>query len=255
MMVVRGILALAQRELKRFYRQRGRVAGTLGTPLVLWGLLGAGFGDSFQAGDEPGGGYLRYFFPGVVVLQVLFTAVFANIGIIEDRREGFLQGVLVSPMPRWGIAVGQILGGGLVALMQALLMLVALPLLGVTVSWQLAAGLAGVCALLAIGFNALGCMAAWSMTSSQGFHAFMNLVLVPLWLLSGAVFPASGAPAWLQAVMLINPLTYGVNALRELMSPAAVDGSALAMNLGATAVFTAVVVVLACWRVGRTTGR
>ncbi len=249
----RGILTLAQRELKRFYRQRGRVTGTLGTPLVLWVLLGAGFGKTFQVAEAASGGYLSYFFPGVVVLQVLFTAVFANIAIIEDRREGFLQSVLVAPVPRWGIVLGQVVGGSAIALLQAALMLCLLPWLGIKVSWQTLAGLATVCALLAVGFNSLGCAVAWWMNSSQGFHAFMNLVLIPLWMLSGAVFPASGAPEWLQWIMTLNPLSYGVTALRQLMGqPWAAGGlgaGVLAVNIGVTAAFAVIALLLAWWRV------
>src|SRR3954463_3636063 len=117
--------SLAKRELVRFLRQRHRVIGALATPIVFWLLIGGGMGRSFQ-----GGNYLQFFFPGTVILILLFTAIFATISIIEDRREGFLQSVLVAPVPRWAMVLGKIVGGSLIALVQGLLFLV----LGLTLS-------------------------------------------------------------------------------------------------------------------------
>src|SRR5687767_2816789 len=124
-------LSLARRELVRFLRQRHRVMGALATPVVFWLLIGGGMGRSFSAGGPGGSNYLQYFFPGTVVMILLFTAIFSTISIIEDRREGFLQSVLVAPVPRMAIVLGKVLGGTVLAFGQGLLFLLLAPLVGV----------------------------------------------------------------------------------------------------------------------------
>ena len=209
-----GAMTLWQRELVRFFRQRSRIVGALGSPLVFWLLLGSGVGRSFSLPSPEGTmNYMEYFFPGTVVLILLFTAIFATISIIEDRREGFLQSVLVAPIPRTTIVLGKVAGSTTLALIQGTLFLILAPLvIGVSPSAVLITLV--ILGLVAFGLTALGYVIAWSLDSTQGFHAIMNLFLIPLWLLSGAVFPASGAPGWLQWVMGVNPLTYGVAAVR-----------------------------------------
>lgn len=221
-----ALLTLVERELVRFYRQRSRVVGALVTPLLFWLLLGAGIGTSFREsgleGLGAGGGasnYLDYFFPGTLVMIVLFTAIFSTISVIEDRREGFLQGVLVAPVSRLTVAGGKILGGSLLALFQAALFLCLAPLAGHTLGPENVPAVLGVLALLAIGLTGLGFVIAWLMESTQGFHAIMNLFLLPLWLLSGAAFPASGAHPLLQGVMTVNPVSYGVAGVRQALLP------------------------------------
>jgi ABC-2 type transport system permease protein len=203
------------RDVIRFRRQRGRVAGALGTPLVFWALLGSGFGRSFHASNPRlSGGYLEYFFPGTLALIVLFTAIFSAISIIEDRQEGFLQGVLVAPVPRASIVLGKIFAGTTLAVVQAALFLLLAPLAHISISPSGLPGILLMLALIGFGLTGLGFVIAWIFDSTQGFHAVINLLLMPMWILSGAVFPASGAAGWLAALMAINPLTYGVSALQ-----------------------------------------
>jgi ABC-2 type transport system permease protein len=210
-------LTLWQREVVRFLRQRSRVVGALGSPIVFWALIGMGLGSSFRpAGSTQTIGYLEYFYPGTLVLILLFTSIFSTISIIEDRREGFLQGVLVSPAPRYSIVLGKILGGTTLAWLQGLLFLLLAPVSGIHLGLPALVGLNLIIFLVAFGLTGLGFLIAWSMESTQGFHAIMNLFLIPMWLLSGALFPASGAPGWLQWVMRLNPLTYGVAAVRSM---------------------------------------
>jgi ABC-2 type transport system permease protein len=209
-------LTLWQREMVRFFRQRDRVVGALATPIVFWLLLGLGLGKSFKAVNAPEGhGYLEYFYAGTLVMILLFTAIFSTISVIEDRREGFLQGVLVAPVGRLAIVLGKILGGTGLAFVQGLVFLALAPVLGLHVSAASFGWLVLVMFLVSFALTGLGFVIAWQMESTQGFHAIMNLFLIPLWLLSGAVFPSTGAPVWLGWVMKINPLTYGVTALRE----------------------------------------
>ena len=212
--------ALWRRDIVRFYRQRSRIVGALGTPLVFWLLLGSGLGSSFRVGDSeaPVGGYLEYFYPGTLALILLFTAIFSTISVIEDRHEGFLQGVLVAPVPRTAIVLGKLLGGTTLALLQAALFLLLAPLANTTISAGLLPMLILVLAVLGFALTGLGFMLAWILDSTQGFHAIMNVVLIPMWLLSGAVFPPDGASGWIRAVMLVNPMTYGVSAIRGVLS-------------------------------------
>ena len=208
-----GASVMWRREMKRFFRQRSRIVGALGTPLIFWLLIGAGVGNSFNARTTVGDmGYMEYFFPGTVLLVLLFTSIFSTISIIEDRKEGFLQAVLVAPIPRSAFVFGKLMGGTSLAVIQGVMFMLLAPFVGISIGAIPAA--LGMLALVSFGLTALGYIIAWKMDSTQGFHAIMNLFLIPMWLLSGSVFPASGAPSWLKAVIFVNPVTYGLAAVR-----------------------------------------
>ncbi len=212
------VFALWRREMVRFVRQRSRLTGALVQPLVFWLLLGGGLNASFRpAGAAAGTNYVAYFYPGTIALVLLFTAIFATISTVEDRREGFLQGVLVAPVPRWSIVLGQALGGTTLAVVQGVLCLLIAPLVGISLTPLSVAATTVVMTIVALALTSLGLIIAWRMESTQGFHAIMNLILIPIWLLSGAFFPATGAPAPLRLLMTINPLTYGMAALRRCL--------------------------------------
>ena len=216
--VVLGAGTLWLREITRFRRQRSRVIGSFLQPLVFWLLLGAGLKASFRpAGMSPGLNYFQYLYPGFIVLVLLFTAIFATISTVEDRREGFLQGVLVAPISRPVIVLGQALGGTTLAWIPSCIFLVLAPLAGITLSVISVVGAAAMMAIIAFSLTCIGLVIAWRIESTQGFHAIMNLILIPIWLLSGAFWPQSGAPAVLSWLMWVNPLTYGVAALRETL--------------------------------------
>lgn len=161
--------------------------------------------------------YLEYFFPGTLLLIMLFTAIFSTISIIEDRKEGFLQSVMVAPISSAGIALGKILGGTTLAVIQAIIFLAFAPLIGFQFSILEFFSLVVLLFIIAFGLTGLGFLIAWRMESTQGFHAIMNLFLIPLWLLSGSLFPMEGAPGWLQGPMSINPLAYSVSATRLML--------------------------------------
>jgi ABC-2 type transport system permease protein len=199
------MLTLAERELVRFFR----VFGALGQPIIFWLLFSEGLR----------GNQLDYahFFPGTLVMILLFTAIFATITIIEDRNEGFLQSVLVSPAPRWAMVLGKVLGGAAIAMIQGIIFLVLGAVALRFASSPLEVALAVVLmALIAVALTALGFTIAWRMESTHGFHAIMSVFLLPMWLLSGAFFPAtgSGVLAW---IIRLNPLTYGVAGLRHYL--------------------------------------
>ena len=205
---------LCQREIVRFYRQRSRVVGAILPPVIFWFLIGSGLGGSFRR-SQGGMNYLQYFFPGTVVMIVLFTAIFSTISIIEDRKEGFLQSVLVAPVPRASIALGKILGGAVLAFLQGLVFVVLAPALGASFRLVPVLFVLGILFAVSFGLTGLGFLIAWQMESTQGFHAIMNLFLMPMWFMSGALFPMESAPSWLKCVMVIDPLTYAVSALRH----------------------------------------
>ncbi|NQV27760.1 MAG: ABC transporter permease [Rhodopirellula sp.] len=222
-----AVWTLSHREITRFLRQRSRLVGALATPVMFWVLFGAGLHDSFQTPEWMSGtmSYRAYFLPGITALILMFTAIFSAMSIIEDRHEGFLQGVLVSPVSRSSLVLGKVAGGVVMAVVQALMF--------VGLGWLMGrVGLAddlvfemGVMqlalltlfmAVVAFGLTSLGFMLAWKLDSIQGFHAIMNVFLMPMWLLSGAFFPASqtGALSW---IMKLNPLSYGVAGIRRLL--------------------------------------
>jgi ABC-2 type transport system permease protein len=244
------VFSLAGRELVRFFRQRNRVFGALGQPIIFWLL--------FSEGLTPSGLDYAHFFPGVLVMILLFTAIFATVSIIEDRREGFLQGVLVSPVPRWAMVLGKVLGGTAIAMLQGVLFL--------ALGWWLVDAVAptpvellsAVAFMFAVSLSltGLGFVLAWRMDSVQGYHAVMSLLLFPMWLLSGAFFPGGG-DGWLAWVVRLNPLTYGVAGMRHYL-----ESTAEAANLPSigvcwlvTLAFAAAMMVASTWIANtRTTG-
>lgn len=218
---------LCWREIVRFFRQRNRVIGAVGQPLLFWLLFGAGLHQTFAlpgAAAGAGQSFQEYYFPGTLVLILLFTAIFSSISIIEDRREGFLQSVLVAPIPRWSMVLGKILGGSLIALVQGLIFLILALTIQVTMSLSTFLALTALLLVGAVALTALGFAIAWRMDSTQGFHAIMSLVLMPMWLLSGSFFPVpvvTSKATWLEVGMhwgmRLNPLTYLVAGVRRLV--------------------------------------
>ncbi len=209
---------LWRRELQRFLRQPSRVFGAVSMPLILWVLIGTGLSSSFKLPGAPDDlTYLEYFFPGTVVLLVLFAAIFSTFSLIEDRHEGFLQGVLVAPVSRFSIVVGKVFGGATLAWIQGILILILAPLADIPLSPTSALAALGVLGLLAVALTGMGFAFAWKIDSTQGYHAVMNVVLIPMWFLSGAFFPLTGSPVWLEWAMRVNPLTYGTAAFRRAL--------------------------------------
>jgi ABC-2 type transport system permease protein len=196
---------LWQRELVRFWRQKSRVLGVVASPLVFWLLMGYGSND------------LARFYAGALVLTVMFSAIFSTISIIEDRREGFLLSMLVSPAPRTSMVLGKILGAATLAWIQGLIFLAFAPLAGVRVGIVPVILTAGAIFLVSFTLTGLGFVIAWKMDSTSGFHAIMNLLLVPMWMVSGSLFPMATAQGVIRAIMWANPLTYSISLLNGLL--------------------------------------
>jgi len=244
------------RELVRFYRQRSRVAAAIGTPLVFWLLIGSGFGDSFRATGPIASApvtSLEYFFPGTILLVVMFTSIFSTMSVIEDRREGFLLSVLVAPISRAALVGGMILGGATLSLLQGLPFICLAPLVGIPMGVREAVEATLVLGVISCAMTALGFYFAWRLDSVQGFHGIMNLVMLPMWLLSGALFPSSGSHPWVGWIMRLNPLGYGLSALRQaLYGEPAAGGPTLAVSVAVIAGFGLLAALAGLQQVRRT---
>jgi daunorubicin resistance ABC transporter membrane protein len=229
---------LVRRDLRLFVTRRSRVIGALAQPLLFWVILGAGLAPSFAVpGTTDGPDYFTWFFPGVVMMMLLFTSISSTMSVIEDRHQGFLQGVLAAPGPRSAVALGKTAGGATVGMIHAVLLVILAPLAGFAfgeVNW-ISALLA--LALAATGMTALGFVIAWRLDSTAGYHVVMSLVLMPLWIISGALFPLAGTHAVMAWAAKLNPIAYAVTALREGLSGAPL--SETLPDLGILTIFVA----------------
>ena len=239
---------LVSRDLRRFFRQMSRVIGALVQPLIFWLVIGSGMASSFRMPGAEGVGYVQYFYPGIVMLVVLFTSIFTTMSVIEDRHKGFLQAVLVAPASRTALVLGKTLGGVAIALMQAAIFLALAPLAGFdarSIEWaQLLVLLVGI----GVGLSSMGFAIAWWLDSTQGYHVVMSVLLIPLWILSGAMFPMTTGPKWILAISRANPMAYAVAGVRRaLYGGAPPDGAATsaAVELGVTLGFALVAVLVA----------
>ena len=254
--IVLPAFTLWWREIVRFYRQTTRVIGVLASPLVFWLVIGSGFGTSFRSGGGQGQQhYLDYFYPGALIMIVLFTSIFTMMSVIEDRKEGFLLSVLVAPVPRTAIVLGKVLGGTTLAAVQGMIFLVFAPFAGVRLDPLQILLVAVVVFLVSFSLTALGFAIAWPMDSSQAFHGIVNLFLIPLWLLSGALFPLAGASGWIRVIMRVNPLTYGVEALRGLLYPGMESHFPLPSAIATLVLFSLVMFAVALLMANRRTTR
>ena len=248
-------LTLWWREIVRFYRQKARVVGVLASPLLFWVVIGSGFGTSFRSGQAQNQQhYMDYFYPGALIMIVLFTSIFAMMSLIEDRKEGFLLSVLVAPVPRSAIVLGKVLGGTTLAAAQGMIFLIFAPFAGVHLDPLQIILVALVVFLVSFALTALGFAIAWPMDSTQAFHGIINLFLIPLWLLSGALFPMAGASGWIRALMYMNPLTYGVEALRSLLYPGMEATFPLPSAIATLLLFSLVMFALAFLMANRRSG-
>jgi ABC-2 type transport system permease protein len=207
------IYILWLRQLKRYFRSRSRMVGALGQPLLFLVALGFGFGPIYQRGV--GGSYLQFLVPGIVAMSVLFTAMFSGIEIIWDRQFGFLKETLVAPISRMEIMIGRTLGGATVAIIQGTIVLLLSFLIGFRLAdWTCLILVFLFMLLIALFFTALGTAIASKMEDMHGFQLIMNFLVMPLFFLSGALFTLENLPRALKVVVMLDPLSYGVDGLR-----------------------------------------
>jgi ABC-2 type transport system permease protein len=227
------IYALWLRQLKRYMRSRSRIVGALGQPVLFLVALGFGFGPIYERAGQ--GSYIQFLAPGVIAMAVLFTSIFSGIELIFDRQFGFLKETLVAPVPRLTIMIGRTLGGATVAVIQGLVVLAVCALAGFRVSGSgaLPAALAFM-ALIALTFTALGTAIASVLQDFQGFQLVMNLLVMPIFFLSGALFPLAHVPRALAFAAGVDPLAYGVDGLRSALIGLAHFGAATDLAVLAT---------------------
>ncbi len=208
-----AIYILWLRELKRYFRSRARLIGSLGQPLLFLVALGFGLGPVFQRAGQ--GNYFEFLGPGVVAMGIIFTGIFAGIQVIWDRQFGFLKETLVAPVSRFEIVLGKALGGATVAFIQGVIVLILTLIIGVRIhSWILFPVALFAMFLIALFFTALGIAIASIFEDMQGFQLVLNFVVQPTFFLSGALFPLNGVPKFLQVIAAFDPLSYGVDAIR-----------------------------------------
>jgi ABC-2 type transport system permease protein len=217
MMTWAAIRVLWGRDLVRFFRQRSRLTGAFLQPIILWVVIASGLRGTFRFPGLEGLDYREYFFPGVVIMMVLFTAIFATMSIIEDRHEGFLQAALAGPGSRTSIALGKILGGASIGLVQCAVFMAMAPLAGFSLAGVAWPALLAALVLSALGVTAIGVVLAWWTDSTAGYHALMSLILLPAWFASGAMFPLPAGEGLAGMVLRLNPMVYMVDATRSAM--------------------------------------
>jgi len=211
--MVKTIYILWLREVKKYFRSKSRIIGSLGQPLLFMIALGFGFGSIYE--KAAGGNYLEFLVPGIIAMSILFTAVFSGIEIIWDRKFGFLKETLVAPVSRFEIMIGRSLGGATAAVFQGILVLILSFFIGFRIENYSMILLAIVFMfMIALLFTALGTAIASSMEDMQGFQLIMNFLIMPIFFLSGSLFPLNELPNFLQKITYFNPLSYGIDGLR-----------------------------------------
>jgi ABC-2 type transport system permease protein len=224
--LLRAVAVMWRRQMLRFLRSRSRVIGSLAQPLFFLLAFGYGFSAVFEAAGQ--GSYIQFLAPGIIGMSIIFSSIFTGMEVIWDRQFGFLKETLVAPVPRSAIMIGRTLGGATVSVAQGLLVFLATLAIGFRPeNWALVPVAIVVMALISIMFTAFGTAVATRLKDMQGFQLIMNFLVMPLFFLSGALFPLQGLPTAMQWIIHANPLAYGVDALRDLLIGASYYGLVL----------------------------
>jgi ABC-2 type transport system permease protein len=234
------IYALWLRQLKRYVRSRARVIASLGQPLLFLFGFGFGFAPVFQKAGQ--GNYIQFLAPGVIAMTILFTSIFSGIELIFDRQFGFLKEMLVAPVSRATIMVGRTLGGATVSLIQGLVVAAICLIAGFRPALSALPAALLFMVLIAIMFTALGTAIASVLSDFQGFQLVMNFLVMPIFFLSGALFPLNNLPVALDIIARIDPLSYGVDGLRSSLIGISHFGAAL--DLGVLAVLCVILLLV-----------
>jgi len=189
--------------------------------------------------------YIVFIYPGILGMSLLFTSIFSAMSIIWDREFGFLKEVMVAPISRTAVVVGKAMGGSTVAVIQGLIILLFAPLIGVSFSIPTLAIIIPLMFLISFSLTSLGIVIAAKMESMEGFQMVMNFLVMPLFLLSGAMFPIERLPDWMKALTVLDPLTYGVDALRGLMLGPAAGANPISLNIAVIIAFGGAMILLA----------
>ncbi len=213
--VLVAVQVVAYRELLRFVQERSRIISSFAMPLLFLVIFGAGF--TRTIGDlAPGVNFVQFIYPGIIAMTVLMNSVMSGLSVVWDREFGFLKEILVAPISRSGIVLGKAVGAAAVAIMQGIIMLVLAPLVGVSLTPLMVLELIPLLVIISISLSGMGLLVAARMRSQQGFQLIVQLLIFPLIFLSGVFFPVNNVPTWLEIVSKLNPLTYAVDAVRQL---------------------------------------
>jgi len=213
--VFRGIWVVAYRELLRFVEERTRMLSSFAQPLLFLVIFGAGFSRIIGT-MTPGVNFIQFMYPGIIAMTVLMSSIMSGVSIVWDREFGFLREILIAPLGRSGIVLGKATGSAGVAVVQGIVMLVLAPLLGISLNPLMVTKLILILIVISMSLAGLGVLIASRMRSQQGFMIIIQIIVMPLVFLSGVFFPVNNVPAWLAVISKINPLTYGVDAIRQL---------------------------------------
>lgn len=235
-----GILAIWQRDVIKFFRDRPRILGSFAMPFMFLILFGSGMSgamSSMMGGASPGSpladfDFVQFMFPGIIGLTVFTTAIFSSLSVVQDKEFGYMKEILVSPISRVSIAIGKVLGGSTVAVIQGLMMLVFVPFIGVSISFLMILKLLPVMFLVAFTLSSIGLLIASTLKTSQGFQMVVQVLIFPMLFLSGAMFPLNGMPAWMNVLVKINPLTYSVDMFKKVILEPATMAPALREAMG-----------------------
>jgi ABC-2 type transport system permease protein len=245
-----AIVALTRRDVIRFMRDRSQILGAIGRPAIWMVLFGSGLRHAVGGSLEGGIDYRQFTYAGAIAMTILFAGMFQGITIVWDREFGMLRSVLVAPISRAAIVLGKTCAGGVVTLLQALVAAAFAPLVGVTFGLVEGAWLIASMAALSMAVTALGVAVGSRMRTFEGFGVVSNFVVLPLYFLSGGVFPPQGLPAWMRALVLVNPVTYGVDAMRASVGqPHVFDAAIDAAVLGGFTLATCFIALIAFRRV------
>ncbi len=242
----KAIYVIISREFKRFFRQRGRLIVTFARPILWLFVVGAGFTRLVNIPSDMN--YKQFLLPGIIGMTILFSSIFSSISVVWDREFGFLREMLVAPISRITIVMGKLLSGAALSVLQGASLLVFLPLLGLKVNLVEFLAMLFLITLLSVAITALGLFIAAFLTSLEGFNVIMNFIVLPMFFLSGALYPMNALPPALHYFTLINPLSYGIDAFKHVLFKSNTAFGAefpLLLDIGLLALFSVVMTILA----------
>lgn len=215
MIQFRPVYVICVREFKKFFREKSRLLSTLARP-VLW-LFVVGTGMSALIRPQAGFSYVQFIFPGMIGMTILFSSIFSAISIVWDREFGFMKEMLVAPISRLSIVIGKAISGTAISVAQAVIILVLIPFLGITITFSQFIEVVAVAILVSFCITSIGILIASRLTSLDGFNILMNFLVMPMFFLSGAMYPVTSMPPALRQLTHINPLTYGIDAFKHVL--------------------------------------
>lgn len=213
---IKAVYTIWLRELTKFFRERTSIASSMMTPVLWLFVFGGGMGINIRTGSM-GTGYSAFIFPGIIGMTLLFTSMRSGISIIWDRDFGFLKEIMVAPISRMSIVLGKAFGGATTAILEGLIILLLSFVVGISLSLYQVICMIPVMFIISLGFNGFGLSFASLMESFEGFQGIMSFIIMPTFFLSGALWPLTNAPKWLQIISECNPLTYGIDAMRHII--------------------------------------